>query len=861
MHYLSTSLFAFMPVIFLVYGLAFFMLGVTIAVEKLFSSQERRFVSLIISPWGALAVFAILRGLFAFMGVFSILYGGLVLPLNLIRLLLSPVSFYFLFKFGVSYGQRTAVRSSENEHEGGTHGRFENFGVLPNLLACAWLAFSLFLFIRDGLGQGLLTRLDILASYLIGFPGAIAASLALLEAAGSTNLRARKYLKTASLCFALYGLLLLIGLKTDFLLAYILNYETAYRLFHMPVQVFRTLFAVVITFSLLRFFRLSKDFVSIRLKAVLHVIMAVVIPAFCIILLVSYLMADALLGVSYKTNEKIAYLAAKKIQALLLDTEKSLKYNMLFARIDPTVTAKDFLIPLLGEETDINGVTFFDKDGEIFRAVRNRSSRSTEFSGDAHGQRMRAVLAALTPEAALTDFYMRRYDDANVLMVFPLSEGRIEVLLDLKRLYENTEALRTGKNWHVLLVDDKGGIVMRGSGGQPIKQTGFARHILNRDDFGETAEEDGRLYNAIEEKIDPIGWSLITEIPREDIVAPVFGVFKGLVAGILLVYLSAVAAAISSVRKVTAPINLIAERVKSIGRGDFASLVNIKTGDEIQTLSEEVEKMAKMLVEKKEMEKRLMQTQKIASLGRLVSVVAHEINNPLSVIIWSSQLLLREFKPGDRHHEDLKMLEKHALACKKIVDDLLRFSRTGKQVYIDVDINENIKEALSLIGKHTKGNISVILDLDPSSPKVKGDPDKLHQVFLNLAVNAVDAMKKDGGTLTVCTRRPGSGAERSVEVTFTDTGCGISPEDRERIFDPFFTTKEAGEGTGLGLSVSYGIVSDHGGEMWVESIEGKGATFHIVFPEFKQLVIGAVIAGKPASLQAGKPGYKEDGKP
>jgi signal transduction histidine kinase len=816
MQYLSISQFAFMPVVFLLYGLAFFMLGIAIGLQLFSSSKSPRFQHLIGTPWGTLAVFAILHGTYEIGGAFNLLYGGLVLPLEIIRLYLLPLSFYFLCKFGISYGQD---RESSMMR------------LLPGFLAAVWVILSSALFIRGGLGQGSIANAGILSRYVMGLPGAVMASFALMAGRKAVSAKSRKYLVTAAGTFALYAVALCITQKADFFPASFLNYENFFRAVHVPTQVFRTLFAIIIAFSFIKFFQLSKSFTGIRFKAVLHVIVAVVVPAFCIILLVSYLMSDALLRVSYKENEKLASLAAREIQASLSKVENGLKYNLFFARLNRSIPVEDLLAPFLMENPDIRSIAFFDGNDDVLRVRRDPQSQAINFSRHPDRPRMGNFLS----EAPISVFHMGRHDDTSVSMVFPLPRGRIEVLLDLRMLYQSIQNLRTGPDWHVLLADAKGGLVVHGSGREPMRRAVFKLPGARRDNYGKTTAENGRLYNAVEAKIEPIGWSLVTEIPRSEIVEPIFDVFKGLAAGILLIYLSAVAAVIFSLGKVTAPINLIAQRVRSIGRGDLTSAVNIKTGDEVQTLSEEVEKMAVMLVEKKEMEKRLMQTQKIAALGRLVSAIAHEINNPLSVIIWSSQLLLREIRPEERHHQDLRMLEKHALACKKIVDDLLRFTRTDKQANVEVDVNSNLEEALALVGKHfSKSKVSIVMEPDPSSPKVMGDPGRLHQVFLNLTMNAVDAMKNGGGSLTIGTRSFKAEADGGVEITFSDTGCGISPENIERIFDPFFTTKAAGEGTGIGLAVSYGIVSDHNGRMWVESEEGKGSTFHVVLPAVKE---------------------------
>jgi signal transduction histidine kinase len=210
----------------------------------------------------------------------------------------------------------------------------------------------------------------------------------------------------------------------------------------------------------------------------------------------------------------------------------------------------------------------------------------------------------------------------------------------------------------------------------------------------------------------------------------------------------------------------------------------------------------------KAMEATLLQAQKMESLGKLAGGVAHEINTPLGIILGYAQLL-QEDVPDGQVREDLRIVERQAKACRKIVADLLGFSRQHEASMGPMDLNASLSEVASLV-RHTfgLGRVSLELDLAPDLPPVVGDREKLGQVWINLLNNARDAMP-GGGSVRVRTRRSGNLAEVSV----ADGGTGISPDHLGKIFDPFFSTKGVGEGTGLGLSVSFGIVQNHGGSI------------------------------------------------
>jgi len=241
-----------------------------------------------------------------------------------------------------------------------------------------------------------------------------------------------------------------------------------------------------------------------------------------------------------------------------------------------------------------------------------------------------------------------------------------------------------------------------------------------------------------------------------------------------------------------------------------------------------VQFLIKDISHRKAMERQLVQADKLASIGQLAAGIAHEINNPLSMILGYTQLLLREEKEGTEKHSDLKIIEKHARNCKTIVSDLLSFSRsTGTRKQLG-HVHRSMDEVLSVLQNHFElDGIKIEKEFDPAIPAMVLDAEKMRQVFMNLLMNAKQAIGKKG-VIRVKSRFDAVNSQAVIEVS--DSGAGIHAEDISRIFDPFFTTKATGEGTGLGLSVSYGIVQDHGGQILVQSEPGQGATFTVVLP-------------------------------
>jgi signal transduction histidine kinase len=252
---------------------------------------------------------------------------------------------------------------------------------------------------------------------------------------------------------------------------------------------------------------------------------------------------------------------------------------------------------------------------------------------------------------------------------------------------------------------------------------------------------------------------------------------------------------------------------------------------------------ARDITEIKQYQEKLVQTVKMEQLGKLAGGVAHEINTPLGIILGYTQMLLEDLPQDVESHEFLQIIEKQTKICRRVVADLLGFSRQMESRREEIDLHASIAEVVQLVRHPFKQNwIDIQTSLDPDLPPIIGDREKLKQVWINLLNNAFDAIGQNG-TIWVMSRLCPRGSR--VLVTVADTGVGIAPHDLKKIFDPFFTTKAPGAGTGLGLSVSFGIIQGHQGTITAlspappqflqqpESTEkstGPGAVFLVELP-------------------------------
>jgi two-component system NtrC family sensor kinase len=247
-----------------------------------------------------------------------------------------------------------------------------------------------------------------------------------------------------------------------------------------------------------------------------------------------------------------------------------------------------------------------------------------------------------------------------------------------------------------------------------------------------------------------------------------------------------------------------------------------------ESLQEQVAMLRDALQELQKTQAGLIQSEKLASIGQIAGGVAHEINNPLMVILGRTEFAIEKLKSDDPAAKDLDVIRSQTERIAEIVRNLLNFARANRADDLKpVAINEIIERTLALTElQMAKHNIIVKRELRDDLPQVWGNPGQLQQVLVNIVINAYQAMSKIGGSLTVSTLEKNG----KLVVSFSDTGPGITKEDREKIFEPFFTTKNETEGTGLGLAISRGIIHTHGGKIEADGEPGKGAVFTVELP-------------------------------
>jgi two-component system NtrC family sensor kinase len=252
-------------------------------------------------------------------------------------------------------------------------------------------------------------------------------------------------------------------------------------------------------------------------------------------------------------------------------------------------------------------------------------------------------------------------------------------------------------------------------------------------------------------------------------------------------------------------------------------------------VSRDMERIGRLVIfddvtDRAELERRLVQADKLSSIGLLAAGVAHEVNTPLAVISTYAQMLAKQVSDDEQKSRMLDKIARQTFRASEIVNSLLNFSRTATSEFSEVRLNVVIQETLSLLSHQLKkAGIEVVTRLDAELEPVRGNSGKLQQVFLNLILNARDAMEPRG-VLEVVTAH----SEKGVIVEVIDTGHGIAPQHLSRIYDPFFTTKSAKKGTGLGLSVTYGIIQEHGAVIEAISREGEGTCFRLEFPAIRK---------------------------
>lgn len=308
-------------------------------------------------------------------------------------------------------------------------------------------------------------------------------------------------------------------------------------------------------------------------------------------------------------------------------------------------------------------------------------------------------------------------------------------------------------------------------------------------------------------------------------------------AAMLVMTLIALIIPLAVRRYVSDPLSELSRRVTRFSTED----ARIPEGDEVELLTEEFRRLAMQLAQagadlnerhrrELDLERRLQHADRLATIGTLASGLAHEIGTPMGVIRARAEYLLRSQPPAPKAREGLEIIIHQIDRITRIVRMLLNYARRKEPIRAAGDMRRIVQHALSLVETEAaRRNVRLIAEFGDAPLVVDCDADQLQQVFVNLAVNALDAMRETGGTLHVFAEADGAGGAPRARITFADTGPGVAPQDRSRVFDPFFTTKEPGKGTGMGLAVSQSIMRDHGGEISLES-DAAGTRFFVTMP-------------------------------
>jgi two-component system, NtrC family, sensor kinase len=423
----------------------------------------------------------------------------------------------------------------------------------------------------------------------------------------------------------------------------------------------------------------------------------------------------------------------------------------------------------------------------------------------------------------------------------PLQDQPARILLACLRLKELADAVERGRGFGSALVDSSGKVLVAGGRFAGAGVAGAAPawiqpmlEVQTPSQVGVVTREftaDKTQYIGARTAARVAGVITITAIPRSAAYLTARDLLdKLMLVSMALIVTGAVVALLIS-RRLTKPLEQLALGAERIGQGDFDTRVHAESSDEIGALAVAFNRMASGLQERElaliRTQQALVHSEKMAAFGQLGAGIAHEVNNPLTGILGHAQLAIRRLGPENPAKASLDLIARETRRCIDIIKNLMRFARQETPQFHPVDANEAVGAALSIVDHQLSlHGIRIMRELGLGLPQVSGDINQLQQVLVNLAINAQQAMAGQRGELTVRTRALGG----QVLIELQDSGPGISPELQKKIFEPFFTTKPAGQGTGLGLSVSYGIIESHGGRIEVSSSLGSGATFVISLP-------------------------------
>ena len=471
---------------------------------------------------------------------------------------------------------------------------------------------------------------------------------------------------------------------------------------------------------------------------------------------------------------------------------------------------------------DTTQLTQLDISRSAILEYRKKHPLPQDFS-----QSLDVKMERITPEMGLL----------RVMMYFPASENRESFSLAASIHPVRLEAVTARSRGFKAAILDKDGTPIFDQKSESTNAPSFwAAQLQNSSKAAigtalEFEENGVPMIGAYAPLADGALWATI-QIPTSVVYLTARGLLSDLKIVALLLFALAAIASLVFARRLSRPLEQLTQAAEKVGKGEFEVRVQSGSRDEIGALSRSFNQMTDELREREfklaGANAALIQSEKLAAFGQLGAGIAHEVKNPLAGILGYAQLTLRKLDDESPFRKNLKIIESETRRCTEIISNLLTFARQESTSMQPTEINAVVDAAMQIVD-HQLGvnNVKLSKEYAENLPHCEANANQLQQAIMNFAINAQQAMGAKGGSLVVRTRRAAAGG---VVIEVEDNGPGIPPDIRGKIFEPFFTTKPAGQGTGLGLSVTYGIIKDHGGDIRIEDVPGGGTRFVVTLP-------------------------------
>jgi two-component system, NtrC family, sensor kinase len=387
--------------------------------------------------------------------------------------------------------------------------------------------------------------------------------------------------------------------------------------------------------------------------------------------------------------------------------------------------------------------------------------------------------------------------------------------------------LEQQKLFRVALLDAQGGVLLSSTSGAPanaLEPSSDARLIVSQVQSG----RERFIVGAANSAVAPV--RLVVDVPQSVAALTEAPLLEQLFVVGLLLASAAILVGIWIAARLSRPLESLAVVASEVGAGKFNVPIDVYGRDEVGSLATAFRTMVARLADRDEKlrvaHSALVQSEKMAAIGQLSAGLAHEVKNPLAGILGFAQLSRRKLSDPEAVRRNLDVIERETRRCSEIIGNLMQFARKDRALKQEVEINHAVQQAIAIVDHQLSlKKVKIVKDLAEGLPRVLGNANQIEQALINLMINSQQAMV-DGGTVTVRSAH-GDGL---VQVSVEDTGPGVAPELRQTIFEPFFTTKPVGQGTGLGLSVTYGLIKDHGGDIVVDDAPSGGARFVVNLP-------------------------------